>query len=120
MVYERLGIKKVWDGKKEYRSEKNPEKKEEKSGRYTEILRYIVNKNGSGHAVAAVAGGNNGMGRRAGESGFYPRQARSPGKRTAGNKYRDRRLLIDFPEISTVPEVQKRNGCYAYRGCEKQ
>ncbi len=51
---------------------------------------------------------------------FYPRQARSPGKRTAGNKYRDRRLLIDFPEISTVPEVQKRNGCYAYRGCEKQ
>ena len=24
------------------------------------------------------------------------------------------------PEISTVPEVQKRNGCYAYRGCEKQ
>ena len=166
MVYERLGIKKVWDGKKEYCSEKNPEKKEGKSGRYTEILqifhmtvmilgifmekisrvqamggkragifaayaaagkgswicrnkvRYIVNKNGSGHAVAAVAGGNNGMGRRAGESGFYPRQARSPGKRTAGNKYRDRRL--DFPEISTVPEVQKRNGCYAYRGCEKQ
>lgn len=155
MVYERLGIKKVWDGKKEYCSEKNPEKKEGKSGRYTEILqifhmtvmilgifmekisrvqamggkragifaayaaagkgswicrnkvRYIVNKNGSGHAVAAVAGGNNGMGRRAGESGFYPRQARSPGKRTAGNKYRDRRLLIDFPEISTVPEVQK-------------
>ena len=168
MVYERLGIKKVWDGKKEYCSEKNPEKKEGKSGRYTEILqifhmtvmilgifmekisrvqamggkragifaayaaagkgswicrnkvRYIVNKNGSGHAVAAVAGGNNGMGRRARESGFYPRQARSPGKRTAGNKYRDRRLLIDFPEISTVPEVQKRNGCYAYRGCEKQ
>lgn len=167
MVYERLGIKKVWDGKKEYRSEKNPEKKEGKSGRYTEILqifhmtvmilgifmekisrvqamggkragifaayaaagkgswicrnkvRYIVNKNGSGHAVAAVAGGNNGMGRKAGESGFYPRQARSPGKRTAGNKYRDRRLLIDFPEISTVPEVQKRNGCYAYRGCDK-
>lgn len=156
MVYERLGIKKVWDGKKEYCSEKNPEKKEGKSGRYTEILqifhmtvmilgifmekisrvqamggkragifaayaaagkgswicrnkvRYIVNKNGSGHAVAAVAGGNNGMGRRAGESGFYPRQARSPGKRTAGNKYRDRRLLIDFPEISTVPEVQKK------------
>lgn len=152
MVYERLGIKKVWDGKKEYCSEK----KEGKSGRYTEILqifhmtvmilgifmekisrvqamggkragifaayaaagkgswicrnkvRYIVNKNGSGHAVAAVAGGNNGMGRRAGESGFYPRQARSPGKRTAGNKYRDRRLLIDFPEISTVPEVQKK------------
>ncbi len=34
-------------------------------------VRYIVNKNGSGHAVAAVAGGNNGMGRRAGESGFY-------------------------------------------------
>ena len=114
MVYERLGIKKVWDGKKEYCSEKNPEKKEGKSGRYTEILqifhmtvmilgifmekisrvqamggkragifaayaaagkgswicrnkvRYIVNKNGSGHAVAAVAGGNNGMGRRAG------------------------------------------------------
>ena len=105
MVYERLGIKKVWDGKKEYCSEKNPEKKEGKSGRYTEILqifhmtvmilgifmekisrvqamggkragifaayaaagkgswicrnkvRYIVNKNGSGHAVAAVAGG---------------------------------------------------------------
>ena len=24
MVYERLGIKKVWDGKKEYCSEKNP------------------------------------------------------------------------------------------------
>ena len=24
-------------------------------------VRYIVNKNGSGHAVAAVAGGNNGM-----------------------------------------------------------
>ena len=109
MVYERLGIKKEWDGKKEYRSEKNPEKKEGKSGRYTEILqifhmtvmilgifmekisrvqamggkragifaayaaagkgswicrnkvRYIVNKNGSGHAVAAVAGGLAGL-----------------------------------------------------------
>ena len=119
MVYERLGIKKVWDGKRAgifaaYAA----------AGKGSWIcrnkVRYIVNKNGSGHAVAAVAGGNNGMGRRAGESGFYPRQARSPGKRTAGNKYRDRRLLIDFPEISTVPEVQKRNGCYAYRGCEKQ
>ena len=31
-------------------------------------VRYIVNKNGSGHAVAAVACGKNGMGRRAGES----------------------------------------------------
>ena len=41
MVYERLGIKKVWDGKKEYRSEKNPEKKEGKSGRYTEILQIF-------------------------------------------------------------------------------
>ena len=41
MVYERLGIKKVWDWKKEYRSEKNPEKKEEKSGRYTEILQIF-------------------------------------------------------------------------------
>ena len=65
-------------------------------------VRYIVNKNGSGQAVAIVAaGGNNGMGRRDGESGFYPRQAISPGKRTAGNKYRDRRLLIDFTEIAT-------------------
>ena len=41
MVYERLGIKKVWDGKKEYCSEKNPEKKEGKSGRYTEILQIF-------------------------------------------------------------------------------
>jgi len=37
MVYERLGIKKVWDGKKEYCSEK----KEGKSGRYTEILQIF-------------------------------------------------------------------------------
>ena len=42
MVYERLGIKKVWDGKKEYCSEKNPEKKEGKSGRYTEILQIFL------------------------------------------------------------------------------
>ena len=41
MVYERLGIKKVWDGKKEHCSEKNPEKKEGKSGRYTEILQIF-------------------------------------------------------------------------------
>ena len=46
MVYERLGIKKVWDGKKEYCSEKNPEKKEGKSGRYTEILQiFLYGKN---------------------------------------------------------------------------
>lgn len=165
MVYEWLGTKNVGDGKKEYSSEKDPEKKEKKSGRYEEILqifhmtvmllgilmekisriqaaggawaeifgtyvtavkgnracrnkvRYIVNKNGSGHAVTpVVAGGNNGMVRRAGKSGFYPRQAILPGKRTAGNKYRDRRLLVGFPEISTDSETQKRNRCYVYRG----
>lgn len=168
MVYEWLGTKNVWDGKKEYSSEKALEKKEKKSGRYAEILQifhmtamllgilmekisrvqavrgswagifgayaaagrgnrafrnkvcYIVNKNGSGQAVAIVAaGGNNGMGRRDGESGFYPRQTISPGKRTAGNKYRDRRLLVGFPEISTDSEAQKRNRCYVYRGRDR-
>lgn len=41
MVYEWLGTKKVWGGKKEHSSEKYQEKKEKKSGRYTEILQIF-------------------------------------------------------------------------------
>lgn len=135
MVYEWLGTKKVWSGRKEHSSEKYPEKKEKKSGRYMEILQifhmtamilgilmekisrvqavgrnwtgscatYASARNGVGtcsnmsHTVnnesanghAAAAGRNNSLRRITGKSG----QAMSSRKRTAGNKYRDRRLL---------------------------
>lgn len=49
---------------------------------YRNKVRHIINKNGNGHVVATVAAG--------GKS----KQVTLPGKRTAGNKYRDRRLLI--------------------------
>ena len=42
MVYERLGIKKVWDGKKEYRSEKNPEKKKENQADIRKYCRFFI------------------------------------------------------------------------------
>lgn len=42
MVYERLGIKKVWDGKKEYCSEKNPEKKKENQADIRKYCRFFI------------------------------------------------------------------------------
>ena len=41
MVYEWLGTKKVWGGKKEHSSEKYQEKKERKTGGYKEILQIF-------------------------------------------------------------------------------